>query len=252
VAGRVRDHTVCSTAPSASTSSGSHSSSAGLTRGSSGWTAKAPARPSVVELVERALKLRAPADGAAMESRHLRCTCRRVVVPAVGDLSPRSSCRASGGTPSDIGYPVGTRGVEPCRSLRPAAISRSAAVQRLCPSKAESPRWRDRHGKEGVAGSSPAEGFRNRAVARFSCLRSGLGDHFWATSGSGRWLESQQGAQERGLRGAAVSRWRAHTGRRLPSQPGYPVGSTPSRTASFASRIAADSGGRRAAAGVER
>jgi hypothetical protein len=29
------------------------------------------------------------------------------------------------------------------------------------------------HGKEGVAGSSPAEGLRNRAVARFSCLRSG-------------------------------------------------------------------------------
>ena len=34
------------------------------------------------------------------------------------------------------------------------------------------------HGKEGVAGSSPAEGFRNRATARFSCFRSGSDDHF--------------------------------------------------------------------------
>ena len=34
------------------------------------------------------------------------------------------------------------------------------------------------HGKEGAAGSSPAEGFRNRATARFSHSRSGLDDHF--------------------------------------------------------------------------
>jgi hypothetical protein len=34
------------------------------------------------------------------------------------------------------------------------------------------------HGKEGVAGSSPAEGFENRAAARFSCFRSGSDDHF--------------------------------------------------------------------------
>jgi hypothetical protein len=40
--------------------------------------------------------------------------------------------------------------------------------------------WTDRylHGKEGVAGSSPAEGFRNRAVARFARFRSGSDDHF--------------------------------------------------------------------------
>jgi hypothetical protein len=30
----------------------------------------------------------------------------------------------------------------------------------------------DCHGKKGVAGSSPAEGFRNRTTARFSCFRS--------------------------------------------------------------------------------
>ena len=36
----------------------------------------------------------------------------------------------------------------------------------------------DRHGKEGVAGSSPAEGFTNRAAARFSCSWSGSADHF--------------------------------------------------------------------------
>jgi len=45
-------------------------------------------------------------------------------------------------------------------------------------SEEEPPRWPDRHGKEGVAGSSPAEGFKNRAAARFSCSRSGSGDHF--------------------------------------------------------------------------
>src|SRR5215216_1993134 len=33
-------------------------------------------------------------------------------------------------------------------------------------------------GKEGVAGSSPAEGFRNRATARFSCFRCGSADPF--------------------------------------------------------------------------
>ena len=57
---------------------------------------------------------------------------------------------------------MGTGGVETCRSLRPASTLRFPAVQRLCPSGEESRRWRDRHGKEGVAGSSPAEGFTNR------------------------------------------------------------------------------------------
>ena len=36
------------------------------------------------------------------------------------------------------------------------------------------------HGKEGVAGSSPAEGLGNRVAARFSCFRSGSDDHFRA------------------------------------------------------------------------
>jgi hypothetical protein len=56
-------------------------------------------------------------------------------------------------------------------------------------------------GKEGVAGSSPAEGFRNRAVARFSYLRSGSGDHFCATSGSGRWLAKPRGRPRNGAAG---------------------------------------------------
>jgi hypothetical protein len=34
------------------------------------------------------------------------------------------------------------------------------------------------HGKEGVAGLSPAEGFGNRATARFSRFRTGMDDHF--------------------------------------------------------------------------
>jgi hypothetical protein len=39
------------------------------------------------------------------------------------------------------------------------------------------------HGKEGVAGSSPAEGFTNRAAARFSCSWSGSGDLFLDAQG---------------------------------------------------------------------
>jgi hypothetical protein len=58
--------------------------------------------------------------------------------------------------------------------------------------------WPDCHGKEGVAGSSPAEGFRNRAVARFSCLRRGRVTTSSA-SGSGRWCKSPEGAVRTGL-----------------------------------------------------
>ena len=46
----------------------------------------------------------------------------------------------------------------------------------------------DCHGKEGVAGSSPAEGFGNRATARFSYARSGSGDHF---QGQRKWSPVQ-------------------------------------------------------------
>jgi hypothetical protein len=47
------------------------------------------------------------------------------------------------------------------------------------------------HGKEGVAGSSPAEGFASRATARFSRFRSGLGDPFRA-EGKGRRFRAPQ------------------------------------------------------------
>ena len=48
-----------------------------------------------------------------------------------------------------------------------------------CPAGEEYPRRPDRHGKERVAGSRPAEGFRNRATARF-LFASDLDDHFQA------------------------------------------------------------------------
>ena len=76
------------------------------------------------------------------------------------------------------GYRLGTGGVETCRSLRLAPAMRCFAAQRFCTFGKDSPRGRDRNGKEGVAGSSPAEGFTNRAAARFSCSWSGSGDHF--------------------------------------------------------------------------
>ena len=51
-----------------------------------------------------------------------------------------------------------------------------AAVQALWLCATNPGPWPDCHGKEGVAGSSPAEGFGNRATARFSCFRSGSDD----------------------------------------------------------------------------
>ena len=45
---------------------------------------------------------------------------------------------------------MGTGGVEKCRSLRVATEMRCAAAQRFCPSGEDSPRSRDRHGKEEV------------------------------------------------------------------------------------------------------
>ena len=87
------------------------------------------------------------------------------------------------------------------------------------------------HGKEGVAGSSPAEGFGNRAVARFSCLRSGRVTTSRA-SGSGRWSYSRKALSPRKLRFGATGSGRASY--RLP--PGYSVGTAPSRRRSPASR----------------
>jgi hypothetical protein len=60
------------------------------------------------------------------------------------------------------------------------------------------------HGKEGVAGSSPAEGFRNRATARFPCFRCGpptpsepflaRRGQAWPLAGSAPWLAGSRSA----------------------------------------------------------
>jgi hypothetical protein len=74
------------------------------------------------------------------------------------------------------------------------------------------------HGKEGVAGSSPAEGLRNRAVARFSCLRSGRVTTS-SPSGSGRSCESPRALSARGCGSAVASSGRAsfRSSARVPS-----------------------------------
>jgi hypothetical protein len=71
-----------------------------------------------------------------------------------------------------------------------------------------------------------------------------------SASGSGRWCESQRPPQNgaAGYRRFGGGALRPVVVSRL--GPGYPVGTTPPRTASSASRIGVDSGG--AAGGVER
>ena len=49
-------------------------------------------------------------------------------------------------------------------------------------------------GKEGVAGSSPAEGFRNRATARFSRFRIGSTDHFLCQWKGSPFFEPRRGS----------------------------------------------------------
>jgi hypothetical protein len=76
-------------------------------------------------------------------------------------------------TPSFVGASWG-HDPRPSESL---ARARVRSLGSLEPFTDRAGQW-TRHGKEGVAGSSPAEGFRNRATARFSYSRSGSDDHF--------------------------------------------------------------------------
>ena len=134
-----------------------------------------------------------------------------VVVPAAAGPSPLapSVVELAGGNDASAGYPVGNRR---CRNVPVATAchgNRCPAVQRLCTSGEESPRWRDRHGKEGVAGSSPAEGFTNPAAARFSRSWSGSGDHFLdaqRVAGPGERGHMVRRARDRGLRCARPRR----------------------------------------------
>jgi len=74
-------------------------------------------------------------------------------------------------------YRRGPDGADRCRPL-PLCVTRP--TQRFWPHAGRRKDAPDCHGREGVAGSSPAEGFGNRAIARFSHFRSGLRDHFRA------------------------------------------------------------------------
>jgi hypothetical protein len=94
--------------------------------------------------------------------------------PTAGELSRVAGFRAvNEGT-----HPV-PEGAETCRPVRADAATGFLRISREFGSarrlRRRSP---DCHGKEGVAGSSPAEGFRNRATARFPHFRSGSYDHF--------------------------------------------------------------------------
>jgi hypothetical protein len=120
--------------------------------------------------------------------------------------APRASSHRGTGAPPTVpqGAPAARRAVRvsrrPARIVSAAAISRysrgtggrrpvrigaggcrpaSAARCRHFGSAKGRPRAsQDCDGMEGVAGSSPAEGFANRAAARFSRFRSGSADHF--------------------------------------------------------------------------
>jgi hypothetical protein len=76
---------------------------------------------------------------------------------------------------------------------------------------------RDCNGKEGVAGSSPAEGFQIRSAARFSCFRSGSADPF-------RTLPSEKGSSMGAGRRCAAVGW---TAERLPLSAKVPTRYTP-------------------------
>jgi hypothetical protein len=111
------------------------------------------------------------------------------------------------------GYSVGNGG---CRTVRRAAEVCGAPcrphVQVLCGPAQASPRQPGCHGKEGVAGSSPAEGFENRATARFSRFRSGSGDHF-----QGQRKGSPDFVQPAGCRmGRSLDTFRSRSGRIVP------------------------------------
>jgi hypothetical protein len=87
-------------------------------------------------------------------------------------------------------------------------VTDSASMQALWPPARNRAGRADCHGKEGVAGSSPAEGFRNRSTARFSCFRTGSGDHF-LDKGRGRRSESGSGSADQSCCGAPLTRARA-------------------------------------------
>ena len=82
----------------------------------------------------------------------LRAPCRSTSLARVRQVCPRP------------GYPVGTAGVETCRSVRLPRPLDASPVQRLCPSVEELLARPDRHGKEGVAGSSSAGATESRRV----------------------------------------------------------------------------------------
>jgi hypothetical protein len=107
-----------------------------------------------------------------------------------------------------------TRGTHPSRNAAKCAKRRNAPWRRKPCKSAFSPRS-DLHGKERVAGSSPAEGFDNCTTARFSCFRSVLSDRFL-----GERKGSPVQVQRTVLRGTAAtcpfSRYRVQIDRRLP------------------------------------
>jgi hypothetical protein len=96
---------------------------------------------------------------------------RACAVTRAGRQSPGRRPRYSRGTGRCISVPIGAADCS-------ASVSPRVQALWLCVSHRDD--GPDCHGKEGVAGSSPAEGFGNRATARFSPLRSESADPFRA------------------------------------------------------------------------
>jgi hypothetical protein len=109
--------------------------------------------------------------------RRARRSCR-----GRSSTMPASMCRPSSGPSSSTApgawVPVGNRRGRTVRSAAGVCGATFASLCRALASEAASAAQPDRHGTEGVAGSSPAEGFRNRAAARFSSFWIGSADPF--------------------------------------------------------------------------
>jgi hypothetical protein len=141
------------------------------------------------------------AESVATGGAHDRASDAAGLSLSVGGLSHRSAGVSQGthAVPEDAGR---------CGSVRPAAgcaLRPCAGISALRQASQDGP---DCHGKEGVAGSSPAEGFANRAIARFSRFRSGSSDPSGLKGRGSRVSVRQRARRERvpfgAVRGSAL------------------------------------------------
>jgi hypothetical protein len=102
-----------------------------------------------------------------------RRSCRFAMVKRDAGQRDHERSKLVAGTPR----PRNTRGTRACSSPQRALISAKRSHQEM-PANEPICHRNGFNGKEGVAGSSPAEGSRNRATARFSCCGVRRANHF--------------------------------------------------------------------------